>query len=266
MRTPHTACTQCIGQVVHAHSGGFADYVDKVGADRVERVLKKCDAEIVLSERWREYFTDKFGCSDVTVLPNMVVPPARYTPARQRSSDEPLRLLFLGKICRDKGVYDLIKALAHPDLRGKVHLTVGGNDEVEQFLQAARDAGVGDAMEYVGWVSGEKKDKLLTDTDILVLPSYIEAMPITVLEAMAYGRAVISSRAGALPELVADGVTGFLAEAGDVEALTAAIRRHVADPTLAPAQGRAARERVTPYLPASVTEALAAIYSRVLEK
>ena len=129
-----------------------------------------------------------------------------------------------------------------------------------------RDAGVGDAMEYVGWVSGEKKDKLLTDTDILVLPSYIEAMPITVLEAMAYGRAVISSRAGALPELVADGVTGFLAEAGDVEALTAAIRRHVADPTLAPAQGRAARERVTPYLPASVTEALAAIYSRVLEK
>jgi len=83
----------------------------------------------------------------------------------------------------------------------------------------------------LGRVSGEAKEKFLANITVLSLPSYAENSPASLLEAMAYGRPVIATRVGGVPDMVKPGVNGWLVEAGAVSQLTEAL---VAASTLAP--------------------------------
>ena len=75
----------------------------------------------------------------------------------------------------------------------------------------------------VGWVDGEKKENLLKKSQLFVLPSYNEGLPIAILEAMSYGIPVISTDVGSISEVVKDNETGFLIKPGEAESLAKAI-------------------------------------------
>ena len=87
-------------------------------------------------------------------------------------------------------------------------------------------------IEFPGVVKGEKKDALFHSTDALVLPSFAEGQPISVLEAMAYRLPVIATLVGAIPDTVVDGQTGILVQPGDVKALAIAMERLLGDSRL----------------------------------
>jgi glycosyltransferase involved in cell wall biosynthesis len=93
-------------------------------------------------------------------------------------------------------------------------------------------------------VPHDELERLYARAAVVVLPSHREGLPLCVLEAMAHGRPVVASAVGGIPELVEDGVTGFLVPAGDVRALRAALDRLLADPVLRRRLGREARRRV----------------------
>ena len=76
-----------------------------------------------------------------------------------------------------------------------------------------------ECIEFIGTVSGEAKDKAVQAADVLILPSHIENMPVSVIEGMAAGLPVIATRVGAISEMIEDGETGILIEARDPEAL-----------------------------------------------
>jgi glycosyltransferase involved in cell wall biosynthesis len=80
--------------------------------------------------------------------------------------------------------------------------------------------------------------------DLIVLPSFHEAMPLVMLEAMAIGVPVVASRVAGIPEIITDGVTGLLVEPGDVNGIAAAIIRLLQDPGLARTIGGNGRARV----------------------
>src|SRR5207302_1116688 len=96
----------------------------------------------------------------------------------------------------------------------------------------------------LGFVPHEELGDLYDRAAVVVCPSYREGLPLCVLEAMAHGRPVVASAVGGIPELVEDGVTGYLVEPGDVAGLRAAIERLLADPALRRRLGRAGRARV----------------------
>lgn len=77
-----------------------------------------------------------------------------------------------------------------------------------------------DHIVYSGWVNGAKKNQLINDADILILPSHYEGLPIAILEAMSAGKPIISTRVGGIPSVVQPNRNGWLIEPGHLEQLT----------------------------------------------
>lgn len=247
----------------HCHAGSAKVAFSKMGIDNARRVLDCYDGIIAISESWREYFAETFDATDRTFkINNIVVPPANLP--RPRRTDGKVRFLFLGMLCEQKGIFDLLQAL-HTRVRGDYKLTVGGNGEVDRFKAEVGRLGLGEHVEYVGWVTGEKKERLMREADVLILPSYIEGLPVSILEAMANNLAVISTPVGGIPEIITDGVNGQLITPGDLDGIAAAINRYIANPTLARAHGRASADRIKAFYPDAVVASLAAIYASLLD-
>jgi glycosyltransferase involved in cell wall biosynthesis len=207
----------------------------------IRRHLEKASCVVVLSESWKAFIASIAPNAKVSVVPNYVrLPP----PADPTAKDDGV-ILFLGLIGPRKGVFDLIKAFAalrsdHPQAR----LVLGGNGQVAEAAGLARDLRVEDRVALVGWVDGETKATLLRSSPIYVLPSYNEGLPMGVLEAMAAGAAVVTTRVGGIPELVTDGIDGTLLDPGDLDGLTNALRVLLSDTALRMRIAEAGRRRI----------------------
>ncbi len=116
-------------------------------------------------------------------------------------------------------------------------------------------------MTLAGWVDGAAKERLTAEAGLYVLPSHNEGLPMSVLEAMAAGLAVVTTRVGGIPELVTDGVDGLLVEPGAPAALADTLSRLIAEPALRLRLMAAGRRRIEQaYSDAVVLPRLRAIY------
>jgi glycosyltransferase involved in cell wall biosynthesis len=139
-----------------------------------------------------------------------------------------------------KGVDVLLRALAHVD--GRWQLVVAGTGESETRLRAmSRDLGIDDRVSWIGMAATHA---FFADVDVVVVPSRADALPLVLLQAMAYGRPVIASAAGGIPEAAAHPVEALLVEPDDPRALAEAIRQTLGNPRAALSRARAARRRV----------------------
>lgn len=230
----------------HLHGGGFIDFFERSPPPRqraIRFVLDRVSHIIVLTEEWRRRLVRVTINPNVSVIANPVNAQPLLAIDRRRHPENVV--LFLGRFDRDKGIYDLIDAVAvlaneFPLLR----LRFVGDGETAPLQRYAVDKGVGDRIELCGWVSGDAKVAVLAEASIWALPSYIEGMPMGLLEAMAAGLPVVASRVGGIPEVVDDGVQGLLIQPGDVEGLTRALRQLLHDPLRRGRMGQAARLRI----------------------
>ncbi len=157
-------------------------------------------------------------------------------------------VVFVGRITRQKGLPMLLRAAARLDPDTQLMLCAGQPDtaelaaEVTALVQDLRDTRSG-----VIWLSGmlarREVIQLLSHAVVFVCPSLYEPLGIVNLEAMACGTAVVASRVGGIPEVVADGETGLLIPPGDPSALADAVNALVRDKTLAAAMGQRGRQR-----------------------
>lgn len=216
---------RCFGvpTIFHLHSGGFANWSTQEGmrfAFRrwwVRHTLEASDSVILLTRSWATWASDFAPRSRVTVIGNPVQIPAKAPSSKTRGSRKDAgRVLFLGWIYDFKGVYDLLQAWAifREQCKGW-RLVVGGKGEVDQFIAAAVRFGVRDDLEFLGWVTGKEKVHQLCAADIFVLPSYNEGMPVSLLEAMAFGAAVIATPVGGVPDMMEPNVHGLWVQPGD---------------------------------------------------
>ncbi len=248
--------------VLHLHGSEMQPFYERQNGpvrQAIQKELERADTVIVLSESWRAFVSAIAPRARLAVVPNYVgVPPATIRPA-----DAAPTLLFLGAVGHRKGIFDLLKALALarktvPGLR----LVVGGNGQVAEAEAAARDLGLGEHVDFLGWVDAAARARLLQSAAIYVLPSYNEGLPMSVLEAMAAGLPTVTTDVGGLPELVTPGVDGILVKPGAVDALAAAITSLAGDPAERERMGAAARARVQSlYSRDVVLRALAAVYA-----
>jgi len=157
-------------------------------------------------------------------------------------------VIFVGRVTRQKGLPVLLRAAASLDPAAQLVVCAGQADtpeleaEVSELAQQLRADRSG-----VIWISGmlAKREviQLLTHATVFVCPSLYEPLGIVNLEAMACATAVVGSRVGGVPEVVADGKTGLLVPPGDPAALARAINALLADPPLAEDMGWMGRAR-----------------------
>jgi glycosyltransferase involved in cell wall biosynthesis len=238
--------------VAHMHianvfrAGGLARRA-QVALDNATARL--CGRIVAVSEATRiSLLRQGYPAARVVVVHNGIGPAAPVELRRPDGAPDaaPL-LLHVGRLAPVKGQRELIEALAllrRPDavavLAGK-DLETGGSYQRELETLAAA-LGVHERVVFAGY--RDDVPALLAAADVFVLPSFVEGLPLTVLEAMAAARPVVASRAGGTPEAVVDGETGVLVPPGDVEALAGALDELLADPERARRLGEAGKRRV----------------------
>lgn len=146
--------------------------------------------------------------------------------------------LYLGRLSAEKGLKTLLAA--HTQCPGACRLVVAGTGPLEDELRASCPG-----AEFVGHVTGSELEETVRGASVIVVPSeWYENCPMSVLEAMSYGKPVVASRIGGIPELVVHGETGLLYPAGDRDALAGCLKTLMGDPALRRSFGVAARKRV----------------------
>jgi len=170
------------------------------------------------------------------------------TPKNDYAHGGEVRLLFVGRLVKQKGLDVLLTALAKVSSALKWRLVMAGDGPEWPMIaaQAARLALV-DRIELHGWQGWNTLPATYRAADIFVLPSRDEGMPNALLEAMATGLPVIGTRIAGTQEAVLDGETGLLVPAEDADALADALTKLIADPTRWEPMGRAGRARVETY-------------------
>lgn len=249
--------------VLHVHSGAFLDYFSH-NQDFVKSVFAKCDSVVALSDYWQKGLKVRCGARRVDVIDNVIMPPSDDDVTKRRA-DEKEHFLFLGLYKKEKGIFDLLDVVeaAHDALAGKCVLHVGC-DKDEEIERRIAEAGIGDVVTYEGWVSGQEKERLLAMCDVYVLPSYFEGVPISILECMSHGMAILATNVGGIPSVVMQEKNGLLCDAGNKQQLHDTIMQLVGNKTLVERMGKASLEMVTRYYPENVAEELKKLYESLL--
>lgn len=156
------------------------------------------------------------------------------------------QLLFVGRLAEVKGMAVLIEALPHVlKVHPETHLTVvGDGPERARFEELARRCGVEGAVTFAGYRSQAEVAEQLARTDVFVLPSFAEGVPVTLMEAMGAAVPVIATQVGGVSELVDHGVNGYVIRPGDPEPLADALIELIGDPEGRQRLGDAGRAKV----------------------
>lgn len=269
-KAPLVILTKLLGRrlVIHIHGGGFGEFLNSMGRRRLRLntwILSRADRIVCLSPAKRAELPTQLGRAVVVTIPN----PCRFIPEQIEANPKPgVEILFTGWIEEAKGVFDLIRAFALVVQKcpGKaVRLVIAGKGEIDACRRLASACGVEDRVLLPGWLAPPGLQESYARADIYCLPSYVEGVPMGVLEAMAFGLPIVASPVGGIPDVVEGGVHGLLVPPGDVDGLALALERLVHNRTERRAMGTAGRERVLNcYSPERVCRELQTLYHSLL--
>jgi glycosyltransferase involved in cell wall biosynthesis len=239
--------------VIHLHGGGFGQFY-KLANSFVRMLMRFClsrvDLAIVLHEKFRDIFGTLLPPSRITVVENGIVDDFADTGAvRHFSKTERLRVLFISILVESKGFVDLLHAV--PAVLSQIpeveFIFVGdgtGYPEFERACAWVAERGLQDNVKFLGPRWGEEKNRALLDADVLAFPTWYpyEGQPRVVIEAMAAGLPIVTTRHAAIENTLAeDG--GLYARLRDPEDLAVQLITLLKDPTLRATMGHQNRLR-----------------------
>jgi glycosyltransferase involved in cell wall biosynthesis len=180
--------------------------------------------------------------SSIALVPN-AVDLEELSPAPETDRFDQPTLLYLGRLKRYKGIDLILKAVARVRKGGIPVRTLiaGKGDYAGKLKNLASKLGIGDTVDFLGYVPEEEKVRLFQRSWVHVLTSPKEGWGISILEAAACGTATVASRSPGLKDAVLHGKTGLLTPHGDVEKLSQAISGLLTDPSARVRMGKAAR-------------------------
>jgi glycosyltransferase involved in cell wall biosynthesis len=228
-------------KTVFEFHGGFEQNTLLQGSELIrdfaKRTLKKASVVLTLNEYHSDMLLELCpGLENVRVIPNFLEP-AMMSGLIDRPTEtgDRLRLLFISRVAREKGVFDSIEAVQILRNRGvDVDLKIAGTgDDLDEAKKLAAAHDLEGFVEFAGFVAGEDKIAAYRSSDILLFPTYWnEGFPYVLLEAMAAGMPIISTTHGVMPHLLKHGTNGLLVEPRDPAALAEKIEELARKPEL----------------------------------
>lgn len=246
--------------IVHIHSGRFNDYYLR-HRKYVEHVFSKCDVIVALTKEIKKFY-EAMGCTNVVLINNIIEVPIEKNV---RYEDGLIHLLFLGSITEPKGIYDLVDVLCKHRLEfeGRIILHVGGNREVDKLLHIIETKRLDNLIKYEGWLSGERKIEMLNKCNVFILPSHTEGLPISDSEAFSYGKYVVATNVGGIPEII-NHVNGVMFNPMDKDALYKVLSDLLQN-GLSFVDNNAIKKTVYEYMPESVEKQLSNLYNSIID-
>jgi glycosyltransferase involved in cell wall biosynthesis len=209
--------------ILHMHGADFDAFfnnTNKLSKYIIRKIFKWCDNILLLSDSWLKYFKENIMDNNLLVLNNGV-----FTNKFEKyicNNSQYNKFLFLGRLGYRKGVYDIIKAVdilvnQHNINNFKIYLA--GDGEINEVSTIINKLKLENNIKVLGWINNEIKKEYFIKSDYLLLPSYDEGLPMSLIEGMASGKILISTFVGGIPDLIVNGENGFLMKPGDVEKL-----------------------------------------------
>ncbi|WP_085777561.1 glycosyltransferase family 4 protein [Rhizobium sp. NXC14] len=220
--------------ILHLHDYDYAsDFAARSPRQQmlIRRMFQHADQVVALGQRDRMTLTTLLGVDErrVAVIRNCVPDPG----ARSVHVGKMPLIVFLGRLSERKGVGELLLALSHPTMKAlQWRAVLAGDGPVEDYRRQAAALGLSDLVKMPGWLGADEAQALCARADILVLPSHAEGLAMAVVEGLAHGLSVVTTRVGAHGEVISDGETGVFVPVGDKDALAAALAKLVSDPEI----------------------------------
>ena len=227
--------------------------------------LRLADVIVVLAQVELDAYRKFVPAQQIVAVPN-AIDCAPYATCARPPDGQALRLVYIGRLVKEKGLYELLQGVRSARSQcARLRLTIAGSGPEEGALKRfAEDLGIAREVAFIGPLFGADKIKLLGAADVFVLASYSEGLPYALLEGMAVGLPVVTTRVGAIPDVVVDGVHGLLVPPRDAAAIARAIARLAADRESLASMGAACRVRITgAYSIERLTEAFCRLYSEL---
>lgn len=233
--------------IMHTHGCEFHVFYEnlpKVAQKLLNKIWQNCTRIIVLSKSWKQVYTEKCGIQPDRILVKynpVAIPQSSFA----KDSSKKITFVLLGKINQRKGVFDLFEATAllPSDYREKMEVVIAGSGEIEKATSLAKELKIDSLVSFPGWIDSEQRDRLLESSDVFVLPSYNEGLPMALLEAMSWKLPVLTTPVGGIPEIIIHNETGLLVEPGNVEELSTLMKTLIDNKTIRQKLGKAAYEQ-----------------------
>lgn len=258
--------------IIHLHGGEYLFSKQPHGWMKwlLKRVFSGKTPVIVLSEAEAPVVKEKYGAKNIVVLPNCVDLKEAEAFTRNYNSAEILKLLFIGRISKTKGLDFIYEAL--DKLRKKnipfVFTMAGAGPEEKEYVQQFANL-LGGQFEFKGVVSGDTKTALFKNSDVFLLPSHFEGLPMSLLESMSFGLVPVVTAVGSIPTVVKHENTGMITALDTNTAAIVAdyVEKLVHDPQLVQAISKNAKECIFKnYNPAVYISTLNKIYKEEQDK
>lgn len=212
--------------IIHIHSGNFDQFLENSTPEKKRKIislLNRVHKVVVLTHYWKGYYSQYVDGDKIAVIYNPVRVIQEDSLCYQEKKDLLVKICFAGKLHENKGIYDLIRAAGQLGDRAYI-VDLYGNGETESVKNRLEEEGLTAFFRLHGWIRNEAMQGIYASHDIIILPSYYEGLPMSILEGMSCGLPVISTRVGGIPETVIDGYNGLLVEPGDISGLAEAMR------------------------------------------
>lgn len=216
-----------IKDIIHLHGSEFKKWYDEdcdlKKKRKIKTFLRECNKIIVLGKEWEKRILSIEPFAKTVIINNTVSIP----DVEAKFNKDEFNILFLGVIIKRKGIYDLLDAISalkeKTDLNNVKFIIAGNGIEEEKVKNKSKNLKIDNYINFTGWIDSIQKKELLKKSQLLVLPSYNEGLPMAILEAMSYGIPIVATNVGDISEAVMNEENGFLIKAGNVEELTDSI-------------------------------------------
>jgi glycosyltransferase involved in cell wall biosynthesis len=236
----------------------------------LELVLRSVDIVIVLSQESLHAYRKFASSLKLKVIPNAIQlvadPLSKQAPF---SSEKPLRLVYVGRLDECKGAFDILQAVILLKKRGtKVSLVIAGSGPDEPRMRMFVDqASLQNIVTFIGAVHETERDLIGERSDLFIFPTRREALPYSLLESMATRTPARVSCAGAIPDVIQDGVHRIFIRCMDPDSLANTIARLNSDRQAIYRMGEASRQRIVGfYTIARLADDLARTYLNLLKR
>jgi len=208
--------------ILHIHATTFHKFYNNTNSmikRFIIKTLKMTDKIIILSSRQKKLYMKFVSKNKLSVILNVTNYKIFQDQSKRKLSESNvIKILFIGgEESKRKGIYDVIKAI--PIVVNKfgenILFIFLGRCNTNKLTDICKKKNIQKYVDFQGYVEEPEKIKVMNSSDIFVLPSYAEGLPISILEAMAAGLPIISTPVGSIPDVIKEDLHGYLIDPGD---------------------------------------------------